>query len=830
MKNLIWIETDCPYFPGKNGHSFFLLKEISKSTRLTVIAPSYPNQPQESVSNLRKLVHITLLWPEPLSKSAPATSNFSYDWRLRSIFTKIPRKIKEKILFLMLGMWKVDHEEYTRLAILSNLMPYLWEAYSISRPDGIMLIQSNISNWLDWLPEHLIKTFYLHDVRSDYLPKKLSYTKRGSERKKVCKEIWTALMQEKKISVSADVAAFVSTLDQKRFHSFFDLPTKKSSVVPIPIDSDYFKARKPVIKKCNHFELLFTGHLSHPPNVDALHFFLNEIWNQQNIRQSGFHLIVAGCHPSSSLVEKLKDDPAITFYPDIPDIREIFRQADAFIVPMRFGGGVRQKILEAMAMELPIISTEMGMEGIELNADITTVYKARDALEFSKNLLKVKESPPNASELLKARNFVLKKHSLEGSGNRLSKAIETSFSVRRESPFRVLFDIRWMKAGVGGGIEQLARSLISEIARLDHRNCYRILGPEKTIRELSFCSGSKVSVLPSEFPQGRLFPLKVSTGRSLIKSMGMHPILTSEMLQGRYMNQLSFDMVHSFPAYIHPEFIHFPNILTFTDLQHLTYPQFFSKEESEERNRLYKASVEAAKKVLCISDFTKNELRTKWNVPENKLETVHLSASALVRLADIQIDTAKVLARFGLTQPFLFYPAHSWAHKNHAALLRSFQAVCSTWKRPIHLVVTAERKCFLKNYGALIEELKLTERVCWTGYVSELELAALYKEAAMLVFPSLFEGFGMPVLEAMHFGCPVACSNTTSLPEIADNAARYFDPESTPDMTKAILDILESNELRRHLVEMGNKRKMAFSWRKSAMKTLCCYHDVHENR
>ena len=828
MKNLIWIETDCPYFPGKNGHSFFLLQKLTKESKVAVIAPTYPNQPRESIFNLKRIVPNSLLWPEESFSTNKDNSPYDIKWELRKTLLIVPRKAKELILFRLLGLPVVDHAEYTRLAIFSNLAPYVWTALRRGFSEAIVMIQSDIAAWMDWLPRHLIKVVYVHDVRTDYLPQKLFYTKKDP--KHVLTEMCSAMKQERKIAEAADHIAFVSDLDRLRFERLFPLSKERTSVVPIPVDEHYFIAKKTTPISNDPFEILFTGHLSHPPNVDALHFFLSEIWGPLQKSGGRFRLTVAGCSPCRSLVKRLHEVPEANFYPNIPDVRELFEKADVYIVPMRFGGGVRQKILEAMLMELPVVSTEMGLEGINLDADISTVHAVRNASEFTKKIFELRNQRHKASDLRIARNFVIKNYSPEQAGVALSKSIQTAFASRKKSPFRVLFDLRWMKNGLAGGIEPLARSLMSEISRIDHRNKYRILGPEQTIQELAFCPGSQFSIIPSEFPLGRFLPLWASAGRSLIKNMGMHPVLTPEMLHGRYYRKLSFDLVHSIPSYIHPEFMGFPNILSFTDLQHLTYPQFFSGQEIEQRNRLYRESVNAAAKILCISDFTKNDLQSKWNVPAAKLETVHLSASTVVRLAHIQVDSAKVLARFGLKQPFLFYPARLWAHKNHAALLRSFQTVCSAWKRPIHLVVTAERESFVKNHGALIEQLKLTERVCCTGYVSELELAALYKEAAMLVFPSLFEGFGMPVLEAMHFGCPVACSNTTSLPEIADNAARYFNPESTPDMTKAILDILESNELRRHLVEMGNKRKMAFSWRKSAMKTLCCYHDVHENR
>ena len=182
----------------------------------------------------------------------------------------------------------------------------------------------------------------------------------------------------------------------------------------------------------------------------------------------------------------------------------------------------------------------------------------------------------------------------------------------------------------------------------------------------------------------------------------------------------------------------------------------------------------------------------------------------------------------GLRGRFLFYPAHCWPHKNHRRLIEAFQMVEAELPADIQLVLTGRQFDECHEARQLIEAKNLQARVVHLGYRSPLEIQALFSSAHALVFPSLFEGFGMPVAEAIIADCPVACSNTTSLPEIAGDAAVYFNPQSTKGIARALLEITTDEKLRAELVAASHRRKPVFSSRLSAIKTLSVYTRVFQ--
>lgn len=154
--------------------------------------------------------------------------------------------------------------------------------------------------------------------------------------------------------------------------------------------------------------------------------------------------------------------------------------------------------------------------------------------------------------------------------------------------------------------------------------------------------------------------------------------------------------------------------------------------------------------------------------------------------------------------------------------------IASEIPRDIQLVLTG--KMFEADHPAraLIQSQGLHDRIVHLGYRSPLEIRALYSGALALVYPSLFEGFGMPVAEAIIADCPVACSSATSLPEIAAEAAIYFDPLNTQDIANSLMDIIVNEKLRSRLLAAGQRRKPMFSARLSAVKTLSVYRKVFE--
>lgn len=186
--------------------------------------------------------------------------------------------------------------------------------------------------------------------------------------------------------------------------------------------------------------------------------------------------------------------------------------------------------------------------------------------------------------------------------------------------------------------------------------------------------------------------------------------------------------------------------------------------------------------------------------------------------------------RYGLPVRYVVYPANFWPHKNHLRLLQA-------WQQLRDEVALADYKlalCGAKERGhnailTWLAQLSLADTVVLLGYLPAADMPLLYAAASLMVFPSLFEGFGLPILEAMAAGCPVACSNTTSLPEIAGDAAIYFNPLDPSAIAQSIFALLSNEDLRRAFIARGLSRASKFSWEECAKQTLAVYLEVATN-
>jgi glycosyltransferase involved in cell wall biosynthesis len=177
-------------------------------------------------------------------------------------------------------------------------------------------------------------------------------------------------------------------------------------------------------------------------------------------------------------------------------------------------------------------------------------------------------------------------------------------------------------------------------------------------------------------------------------------------------------------------------------------------------------------------------------------------------------------ALINLPDRYIFYPANRWLHKNHDNLLKALAILKSEQKLVVDCVLTGFDYPTGYPLKKNIEEYGLTKQVHDLGYVSLNELKYVYQNAAMLCFPSLFEGFGMPVLEAMACGCPVTCANVTSIPEVVGDAALLFDPYDPNDIAQCVLKILSNKDIANRLKKKGSERAKFFSQSKSATKHL----------
>jgi glycosyltransferase involved in cell wall biosynthesis len=242
-----------------------------------------------------------------------------------------------------------------------------------------------------------------------------------------------------------------------------------------------------------------------------------------------------------------------------------------------------------------------------------------------------------------------------------------------------------------------------------------------------------------------------------------------------------------------------PTVVTLHDIQHRDLPEFFGPARRSFRRVAYDRAARGATIVVVTSEFVRSRA----------LELLELEPER-VQVIPLAIDHTLFRPGQEEREPLVLYPARPWPHKNHTRLFEAFTALRETRPR-LRLVLT----------GGGLERLgPLPEGVERWGVVSPTELASLYRRAACLVYPSLYEGFGLPPLEAMASGCPVAASHAGAIPEVCDNAAVLFDPT---DVDAIAAGILETDERRDELVERGLARAAGFTWDETARKHEAVY-------
>jgi len=232
-----------------------------------------------------------------------------------------------------------------------------------------------------------------------------------------------------------------------------------------------------------------------------------------------------------------------------------------------------------------------------------------------------------------------------------------------------------------------------------------------------------------------------------------------------------------------------------------------------------RAAVERADHVICISESTRHDLLELFNIPEHKVSVVHLGYDALV--SAYAMDTMFPMAA---TSPYLLYVGSRGGYKNFEGLLRAVAS--SHFLKNNFSIICFGGGTFTRNEVTLIDELGLkAEKIKQIGGGDNM-LAQLYQGAEAFIYPSLYEGFGIPPLEAMSLGCPVIYSNTSSLSEVIGDAGEYFDPSSTESIRYAIETVIQSQARRDELVQKGRDRCVIFSWARCADETMSIYRNL----
>lgn len=253
-----------------------------------------------------------------------------------------------------------------------------------------------------------------------------------------------------------------------------------------------------------------------------------------------------------------------------------------------------------------------------------------------------------------------------------------------------------------------------------------------------------------------------------------------------------------------------PTVCTIYDLQYKTYPDFFSADDVAQRDRTFKEACQKSTMLTAISDYSRDSAIAWGRLDPARIKTIYLRMAR--RAGDYVPSDEAILDRVGVTsQKYLFYSANFWKHKNHEMLFAAFGMAChGGLSDDVKLVCTGApdaRQAWLKQ---AVRAMGLGDRILFPGFLPTGEFAALMANSRGVIFPSLYEGFGLPVVEAMAAGIPVACSNTTSLPEVAADAALLFNPKIPIEIAQAIESLANDDELRARLVQAGQARAVEF--------------------
>ncbi len=251
------------------------------------------------------------------------------------------------------------------------------------------------------------------------------------------------------------------------------------------------------------------------------------------------------------------------------------------------------------------------------------------------------------------------------------------------------------------------------------------------------------------------------------------------------------------------------------------------------------SAVKYSQKVIAVSEFTKQDLVTQFKAPDKKIIVTYEGVANLAKGSDslfvAKLDNQQTLELYNIGSPYLLYVGNAYPHKNLEGLIRVFSELRKNHPN-LRLVLVGKEDFFYNRVRLYAQQLNLWQKdnhntpVVFPGYVPDIDLEALFQEAALYVFPSLYEGFGLPPLEAMAYGCPVASSNCASMPEVLENAAAYFNPKEEKEMLAVIDQLLKDSPSRDTLIALGKKQVKKYNWWECARLTFEIYQQILRKR
>jgi glycosyltransferase involved in cell wall biosynthesis len=357
------------------------------------------------------------------------------------------------------------------------------------------------------------------------------------------------------------------------------------------------------------------------------------------------------------------------------------------------------------------------------------------------------------------------------------------------------------------GNETYVVNLIKALGKIDPDNEYVLLSDDP-------------SLLPAELSAPPNFSaVQVLPATSLIRIPVSMPYIA---WRERY------DLLHV--NYVAPPVSPVPTVVTIHDISYEFVPEFFSPRDRWLLSALVPFSASRAAKIIAVSEHTKRDIVKEYGVPSDKVVVTHEAAASRFRPIPDAQQTRGIRDKYGISNSFILTVGNLQPRKNLGRLIEAFIQLRQRIVSEPQLVIVGQPSWRESDVYRLVHDRGLLDQVVFTGYVPDDDLPLLFSAATIFVYPSLYEGFGLPPLEAMACGAPVIASNVSSLPEVLGDGALLVDPYDVEGLAQAMLDLLTDPARLRAVAARGLARSRTFTWENTARQTLHAYQEVHAQR
>jgi len=362
-------------------------------------------------------------------------------------------------------------------------------------------------------------------------------------------------------------------------------------------------------------------------------------------------------------------------------------------------------------------------------------------------------------------------------------------------------------SGEKSGIERYAASLVNGLAKIDCKNDYFLYTYRRTRSDLA---ANKTN-----------FTFRVSEKYFFYTALWVKFYLPVTAKRDKV------DILHC-PCYIAPVTDSFRVVITIHDMASWIFPENFPLKHRMVYSLLVPSSARKAARIIAVSESTKRDIVKFFRIPEEKIEVIYEGVSEIYKPVKDENLLKGTRRKYDIppSSPYILCVGTLEPRKNVARLIESFVYLKADGKIKQKLVIAGGKGWLYDDIFRTVEKFKVREEVIFTGCVPEGDLPSLYSGADLFVYPSLYEGFGLPPLEAMACGAPVVSSDVSSLPEVVGDAGILVNPYEKEELAKSIYEVINNPELKKKMISKGIERAKKFSWQTAARKTLALYEDV----